>query len=83
LSSDGSVSGSRTGRPDTSGFVVELDWLPFNKNGGPSFWPWLNTKFSVQYVIYDKFNGAGRNYDGFGRLASDNNTLYVSAWLAF
>ena len=36
----------------------------------------------LQYVIYDRFNGAGRNYD-FERRAWDNNTLYVSAWLGF
>lgn len=77
------ISGSRTGRPDTSGFVLEVDWLPFNKLGGPSFWPWLNTKLSLQYVIYTEFNGAGRNYDGSGRRASDNNTLFLSAWIAF
>jgi hypothetical protein len=76
-------TGSRTGKPDSEGFAVELDWLPLNKNGGPSFWPWFNPKFSLQYVLYTKFNGADRDYDGFGHRASDNNTLFVSAWVAF
>jgi hypothetical protein len=40
-------------------------------------------KFSLQYTIYDRFNGAGSNYDGFGRDASDNNTLYFLVWLMF
>lgn len=76
-------SGSRTGKPDADGFIVEFDWLPFNKKGGPSLWPWFNAKLSLQYVFYTKFNGADRNYDGFGHRASDNNSLFLSAWLAF
>jgi hypothetical protein len=34
-------------------------------------------------VAYSKFNGASRNYDAAGRNASDNNTFYLFAWLAF
>jgi hypothetical protein len=33
--------------------------------------------------VYTKFNGARNNYDGSGRNASDNNTLYLLAWLVF
>ncbi len=40
-------------------------------------------KSSLQYTIYNKFNGAHSDYDGFGRNASDNNTLYFLIWLAF
>ncbi len=65
-------SGSSTGVPDSRGFIVEFNYLP-----------WLNTKFSVQYVAYNKFNGSGDNYDGAGRNASDNNLLYALAWIAF
>ncbi|HCY75133.1 MAG TPA: cytochrome C [Ignavibacteriales bacterium] len=65
-------SGSSTGVPDSRGFITEIDYLP-----------WLNTKFSVQYVAYNKFNGSGDNYDGAGRNASDNNSFYLLAWLAF
>ena len=39
--------------------------------------PWEKIKISLQYVIYNKFNGAQSNYDGSGRNASDNNTLYA------
>ncbi len=69
------VNGSSTGSPNSNGIVLELDY----------FAPWkcLFTKMSVQYVIYNEFNGAGTNYDGFGRNASDNNTLYVLLWTAF
>jgi hypothetical protein len=59
------------GEPNTDGFIAEFDFVP-----------WLNTKFSLQYVLYNKFNGAKTNYDGFGRKASDNNTLFLLTWFA-
>lgn len=71
------------GSPLSDGTTLEVKWLPFNKGGGPSFWPKSNVKFSAQYTIYDHFNGSRRNYDGGGRSASDNNTLYLEAWVAF
>ncbi len=64
------VDGSRTGKPDSRGWIAELDYLP-----------WENTKFALQYTAYDRFNGASNNYDGFGRDAADNNSLYFNAWL--
>ncbi len=67
-----SVAGSATGSPNSSGFIGQLD---FN--------PWLNTRFSAQYVLYNKFNGGTTNYDGSNRSASNNNTLYLLAWLVF
>ncbi len=72
LYSPGQLSGSRTGSPDSSGFILGLNYLP-----------WEKVKISLQYIIYDKFNGAHTNYDGFGRDASDNNTLYCLLWLMF
>lgn len=66
------VTGSSTGRPSSNGVIAELDAMP-----------WLNTRFAVQYVVYGKFNGATSGYDGFGRNASDNDTLYLLAWLVF
>ncbi len=76
-------SESLTGSPLSDGVILQLNYLPFNKSGGPSFWPKSNVKFSAQYVIYNRFNGARNNYDGSGRNASDNNTLYLEAWFAF
>ena len=32
---------------------------------------------------YTKFNGASTNYDGNGRNARDNNTLFFNVWVAF
>ena len=66
------VSGSATNSPDSRGYVAEVNYLP-----------WLNTKLQLQYVGYDKFNGSKQNYDGSGRNASDNNTLYLLGWLLF
>jgi hypothetical protein len=64
------VDGSRTGSPDSDGFVFEADYLPLDK-----------VRLILQYTIYNKFNGSRSNYDGFGRNASDNNTLYLSLTL--
>ena len=66
------VTGSLKGLPDSNGFIAEFNYLP-----------WLNTKLTLQYVAYNKFNGDSTNYDGAGRNASDNNTLYVLCWVAF
>jgi hypothetical protein len=66
------VDGSRTGEPDSKGFILQGLWV-FKKK----------YQFSLQYTIYDEFNGSDTNYDGFGRDASDNNTLYLLAWLMF
>jgi hypothetical protein len=76
-------AGSATGSPNSSGMVYQLNYLPFNKGGGPAFWPRSNVKFSVQYVRYNRFDGGKTNFDGAGRNASDNNTLYLEAWLVF
>ena len=67
-----SVDGSANGKPDSNGFIAQFNYLP-----------WFNTKFSIQYVAYSKFNGSSTNYDGSGRNASDNNTVYIDSWLAF
>ncbi len=66
------VSGSATGSPNSQGYLLQL-----------SFMPWLNTRLGLQYVGYTKFNGASHNYDGAGRDAADNNTLYLMTWLVF
>ena len=76
-------SESATSSPLSDGVVLQLNYIPFNKAGGPSFWPRSNVKLSLQYVIYNRFNGAGQNFDGTGRNARDNDTLYLEAWFAF
>jgi hypothetical protein len=66
------ADGSRTGSPHSNGLILEMGYRPWNK-----------TKISLQYIIYDKFNGAHSNYDGFGSHASDRNTLYALLWFMF
>lgn len=82
LYAPGAVDGSRTGSPNSRGAVLQADWTPFGKEES---WgaPWANLRLGLQYTLYDKFNGASSNYDGFGRKASDNNTLFLFAWTAF
>ena len=63
---------SGNGMPDTKGWSAELDYMP-----------WLNTRLSLQATQYSKFNGAGDNYDGYGRNASDNDTLYFLIWFNY
>jgi hypothetical protein len=75
--------GSARGSPQSDGAILQLSFLPFNKGGGPEFWPRSNVKFSIQYTLYDHFDGARSNFDGAGRNARDNNTLYGEAWIMF
>jgi hypothetical protein len=44
------------GSPLSDGVVFQINYLPFNKAGGPSFWPRSNVKLSVQY---DRSAGLG------------------------
>jgi hypothetical protein len=69
----GELTGSRTGSPNTNGFMGELD---FNA--------WQNTRLGLQYTAYRRFNGTSDAYDEVGgRNASHNNTLYLYTWVAF
>ncbi len=74
---------SASGSPLSDGYVLQANYLPFNKAGGPAFWPRSNVKFSLQYTFYNRFNGAKTDYDGAGANARDNNTLYLEAWILF
>jgi hypothetical protein len=64
--------GSASGSPNSKGWIAEFDYLP-----------WQNVKLTLQYIAYQKFNGAKSDYDGSGRNANDNNTLYILGWLNF
>ena len=74
---------SQTGSPNSDGYVLQANYLPLNKGTGPAFWPRSNVKFSLQYVMYNRFDGSKANVDGAGRSARDNNTLYLEAWIVF
>ncbi len=77
-----SLSVSAPGSPNSNGWTFDLAWLPLS-NGGPSFYPWVNARLGVSWTLYNQFDGASSNYDGASRNASDNNTTFVYAWLAF
>ena len=64
-------TGSATGKPDSNGFILEANYFPRD-----------NVRLAAQYTIYNKFNGATDNYDGFGTDASHNNTLYMYVQVA-
>ena len=61
-----------TGVPNSRAYVAELDYLPIQ-----------NIRLMLQYTYYTAFNGAGENYDGNGRNAWDNNTLFFNVWVVF
>jgi hypothetical protein len=73
---------SRTFKPDGSGVILQLDGTPWGDGNGP-LGKRFNMRVGVQYTIYGRFNGAGKNFDGAGANASDNNTLRVFTWFAF
>lgn len=64
------VMGSANGSPDSKGWLAEVNWFPIQ-----------NLKLAVRYTAYQQFNGASSNYDGFGRNARDNNSVFLLAWL--
>jgi hypothetical protein len=68
----GAVTGSASGKPNSSGVIVQADLNP-----------WQNVRLSAQYTAYTRFNGGTTNYDGSGRNASWNNTMYFSLWLMY
>jgi len=66
------IPAGSTYKPNSNGFIYQIEYLP-----------WYNTKFSIQYVTYSMFDGSKTNYNGAGRSAADNNTLYLLAWFNF
>ena len=71
---DGSqgVTGNLAGNPGTRLWTGEVFWTPMQ-----------SLRVGVQYTAFTKFNGASTNYDGFGRSAKDNNTVFFYLWTAF
>ncbi len=75
-SADANLYGTPTGTPDTSGYILEADYIPIQQ-----------VKLALQYTGYNKFNGTSgvytQNPDGSDRRPSDNNTVYLLGWLMF
>jgi len=61
------------GNPNTDGYVVELSYAPWGKKDTVR---WANIRLNARYVGYSRFNGKTAG-------ASDNNTVFIGANLAF
>jgi len=61
-----------TASPNTTGYTLEVD-----RNLTQ------NLKLTMQYNGFTKFNGLTSNIDGLGRTPGDNNTLWLSMFMAF
>lgn len=66
------VTGSANGSPANSGLLAQA-----------GYWPVQNIELLAQYTYYQKFDGAHTNYNGVGRNAADNNTVYLLLWFVF
>jgi hypothetical protein len=71
VNNDG-VTGNLSGNPGTRGRTSELFWTPIEY-----------LRLGAQYTAYNRFNGAASNYNGTGRSARNNNTLFLYAWGAY
>ncbi len=72
---------NRTFKPDSTGFLFQIDYTPFGAADAP-LGGRFNMRVGLQYIVYTKFDGASSNFDGFGRSASDNNTVRLFTWFA-
>lgn len=68
----GAITGNFNGDPRGSGYIANF-----------TYWPWQNLLLAAQYTGYTRFNGAQNNYDGAGRNANSNNTIYLNAKILF
>jgi hypothetical protein len=68
----GSHTGNVSGSPATRGMIYEAFWTPIQY-----------VRVGAQFTAFTKFNGASSNYDGFGRNARDNNSLFLYVWGAY
>jgi hypothetical protein len=66
------VGGNLSGNPATRGVTLEAFWTPVQY-----------MRIGAQYTAYTRYNGASENYDGFGRNARDNNSLFLYLWAAY
>lgn len=62
-------------KPDSRGWVVQLDWTPFGKQDS---WgaPWANVRIGLQHTRYEKFDGTAQS-------AGDHDTTNLFVWTAF
>lgn len=66
------IDGNPNGDPKSAGILLNF-----------TYWPVQNIRLAAQYTAYTQFNGGGINYNGLGRNASDNNSMYLDLGLIF
>ena len=66
------ITGNFANNPETRGWIPEVFWTPVQY-----------ARVGLQYFKFDRFNGASTNYDGAGRNAKDNNTIFLYLWAAY
>ncbi|WP_372524272.1 cytochrome C [Piscinibacter sp.] len=66
------VNANFSGDPATRGWTYEAFWTPIQY-----------VRIGAQYTAYSRYNGASSNYDGLGRNARDNNSLFLYVWGAY
>jgi len=81
LYAPGEWFGSANGSPDSRGYNIQLECIPFGKVDSYAK-PLLNLRVGLQFTGYLRFNGGNTNYDGFGHSAHDKNTLFLYVWTA-
>jgi hypothetical protein len=64
--------GNANGTPNTRLWVPEIFWKPIQY-----------LRVGMQYYKFTEYNGSSSNYDGNGRSARDNNTLFIYLWGAY
>jgi hypothetical protein len=76
-------AGNRTVRPDSAGFILQLDGTPFGSGDTVSFFGnHLNLRVGLQYRLFTQFDGAASNFDGAGSNSSGNDTFRIFTWVA-
>lgn len=73
-----------TGTPDSTLYAASANFHPNTQGWTPEiFWiPVQYVRVGLQYTHFTKFLGATTNYDGMGRNARDNDTLFLYLWVA-
>jgi hypothetical protein len=66
------VNANLSGNPATRGWTYEAFWTPVQY-----------IRVGAQFTAYDLYNGSSTNYDGLGRNAKDNNSLFLYVWAAY
>ena len=73
-----------SGSADASAYSSSANLLPNSRIWTPEvFWmPVQNMRLGIQYNYFSKYFGSSSNYDGNGRNAGDNNSLFLYVWAA-